>query len=226
MANEHGYVIRKANGEVPFDGDWDAAAWQHAGVIDVDHFRPEGSDHRPKTQARLLYDDAGIFVFFRVEDRYVRAVAKKYQDMVCFDACVEFFVEPRPGTGYFNFEVNCGGTLHLSHIEDPTRTPEGFKKFAMVPKALGSQVKIFHSMPEIVDPEQTEPVVWVVEYFIPRSLFDEYWDGLGALSGQTWRANFYKCADETSRPHWAMWAPITGGLSFHTPEYFAPVRFE
>ena len=37
--------------------------------------------------------------------------------------------------------------------------------------------------------------------------------------------NFFKCADDSSHPHWASWAPIGEALNFHQPQYFAPLRF-
>jgi hypothetical protein len=46
------------------------------------------------------------------------------------------------------------------------------------------------------------------------------------LSGQAWRGNFYKCGDETSHPHWGMWAPIREGFTFHQPRFFGTLHFE
>ena len=143
-----------------------------------------------------------MFVIFRVKDRYVKCTRTDYQSSVCCDSCVEFFVQPKAGKGYFNFEVNAIGTLHLSYIEDPTRTPNGFVKFTRVPWNLGSSVSIYHSITGRVFPEIAEPVDWTVEYRVPFSLFEHFVGPIGAVSGQTWRANFYKCADKTSHPHW------------------------
>ncbi|MBI5094406.1 MAG: diguanylate cyclase, partial [Candidatus Hydrogenedentes bacterium] len=67
---------------------------------------------------------------------------------------------------------------------------------------------------------------WADEYPIPRALFETYVGPLGRIDGQTWRANFYKCGDETSHPHWASWAPIGEELNFHQPQYFAPIHFD
>ncbi|MEW6117215.1 MAG: carbohydrate-binding family 9-like protein, partial [Nitrospirota bacterium] len=40
-----------------------------------------------------------------------------------------------------------------------------------------------------------------------------------------WRANFYKCGDATSHPHWASWAPVEA-LNFHLPHCFGTICFE
>jgi hypothetical protein len=207
------------------EGGWDDCTWQAAEVLDVAHFRPESSDHRPATQARLLYDDAAIYLLFRVQDRYVRSVQTHYQGPVCTDTCVEWFAQPRDDKGYINFEVNCGGTLHCSYVEDPTRVPGGFKRFAFVDEAWGRQVRIVHSMPDVVEPEIVQPVTWTIAYRVPPALFEMYVGRLGDLSGQQWMANFYKCGDQTSHPHWAAWSPVHE-LNFHCPQDFAPIRFE
>ena len=56
---------------------------------------------RPRTRSKVLYDDRGIYVLFRVADRYVRCVRTEHQSHVYRDSCVEFFAQPKPGGGYF-----------------------------------------------------------------------------------------------------------------------------
>ena len=220
------YRIHRAVVTPGLDGDWDGEAWSRASTLHVNLFRSEGSDHHPDTRARVLYDDEGLYVIFRVYDRYVRCVATEYQDPVYKDACVEFFVQPRQDKGYFNFEMNCGGVLLLKYIEDCTRTDDGFEKYVDVPAELGAEVVAFHSLNAPIEPEIAEHVEWRVEYAIPFSLFEHYAGPLGDLAGQTWRGNFYKCADGCSHPHWASWAPVGRVLNFHVPQHFAPLRFE
>lgn len=220
------YTLQRASEKPQLDGNWEGAAWKNVPVIDITHFyRTDLSDHRPKTQAKAIYDDAGIYIHFRVEDRYVRSVETKYHGKVWEDACVEFFVQPRPDRGYFNFEINCGGTMLLSYQESPDWKGDSLRRAGRVPWRLAKGVNIYHSMPETVEPEQAEPVVWQVEYFIPFDVFEAYLGEVGTPAGEVWRANFYKCAENNSHPHWASWSPIQGELSFHKPEFFAPITF-
>jgi hypothetical protein len=174
---------------------------------------------------KLLFDDQHLYLFFRVRDRYVRAVAEAYQDPVCLDSCCEAFLQPRAGRGYLNFEMNCGGTLLLYHIRDARRTPEGFADFTPVPAEQAAKIAIYHSMPVRVDPEVDEPMQWYLEYGIPLSLFEPFVGARPAPAGERWQGNFYKCGDETSHPHWASWSPIGEELNFHRPEYFGELQF-
>lgn len=186
--------------------------------------RPESSDHRPETLFRVLHDGTNLYVRFDVKDRYVRSVQTAYQAPVCTDSCVEFFVRPKAGKGYFNFEVNAGGTLLLSYVEDPTRTAQGLKRSTPVPEEWGRQVVIRSSLPAVVEPEIAGPVAWHVRYQIPFALFEAFVGDAGR-SGAVWRANFYKCGDKTSHPHWLAWSPVPA-LNFHLPESFGELALE
>jgi hypothetical protein len=219
------YTIHRARTQPSLTGQWDEAAWQAAETIEVRHFHARSSDHRPRTRVRVLAAPAGLHAIFAVEDRYVLSVTTELHGMVCRDSCVEFFVQPKPDRGYFNFELNCGGCLHVSCIEDPTRVPGGFKRYAFVPPALAQTVRIYHSLPRTVTPEIAAPQNWTIEVFIPYALFTPFVGAVAPQPGDTWRGNFYKCGDATSHPHWAMWAPMGADLNFHQPQYFAPLRF-
>ncbi len=205
---------------------WDGPFWRDAPPLDVGHFHHASTDHRPRTQAKLAHTDEAIHVFFRVEDRYVLSRRTELHATVCRDSCVEFFVEPLPGKGYFNIEINCGGTMLLFFIEDETPTPEGFKRYTRVPAELAERITITPSMPSRIDEEITDPCTWTLRYTIPLSLFEHYLGRLGPLGGRQWRGNFYKCADESSHPHWASWSPIGEVLSFHLPRTFGELHFE
>ncbi len=147
------YIIHKAHKIPELKGLWDGPVWRQADTLDVNQFHSESASHRPVTKAKLLYDNNAIYAIFLVKDRFVRCLHTNYQDMVCKDSCVEMFIQPKINKGYINFEINCGGTPHCSYIENPERTPEGFKKYTHIPKKWGNQVKIYHSLPRIVDPE-------------------------------------------------------------------------
>lgn len=190
----------------------------------IDQARPESTAHRPETTFRVLHDGASLYLRFDVSDCYVRSVQTAYQSPVCTDSCVEFFVQPKAGLGYFNFEVNAGGTLLLFYVEDPTRTPQGLKRFTPVAEAWGARVTVQSSLPRTVNPEITEPLAWHVSYRVPLSLFEHYVGDIGK-AGAVWRANFYKCGDQTSHPHWLAWSPVPT-LNFHLPASFGELLLQ
>jgi len=219
------YVVRFAAQAPPLDNDWDAPAWARAETLEVRHFRPESGSHRPRTCVRLLHNPTGVSGIFRMDDRYVRCVRTEYLSEVWKDSCVEFFAQPKPDGGYFNFEFNCGGAHLCCHIVNPERTPDGFKDFTRIPAEIGRTVQVRASLPRVIEPEIAQPVTWTLRFFIPFALFERFIGPLGEVGGQTWRGNFFKCAEENSHPHWAAWAPVDE-FNFHRPRCFGVLRFE
>lgn len=221
------YLIHRTPSPPPLDSPWDSAAWANAQTLEVNQFHARSNGHRPRTMARVLYDDRALYVRFLVHDRYVRSVRTRYQDNVCKDSCVEFFVAPgEMPTPYFNFEINCGGTMLLYFIEDARHGGvDEFRRYTPVPADVAGGVRIHHSLPAVVEPEITHPVDWTVAYTIPLVLLERYLGPIRLTPGTRWRANFYKCADETSHPHWAAWADIGQECSFHQPDRFGVLEF-
>jgi hypothetical protein len=214
-------VPRAASGPI----GWSDPFWKESEAVELCHFRPEGSEHRPRTFARLAYDDSGLHGIFCVEDRYVRCVRTAYMDQVWKDSCVEFFVQPKLDRGYFNFEFNCGGAFLCNYITDHRRAPGGFKQFERIPETVASVVSVKSSMARVVDPEITTPVTWTLAFSIPFALLECYVGRIGSIPGQRWRANFFKCAEECSHPHWVSWCPVPE-LNFHLPQCFGELWFE
>ena len=81
------YSVQRTREKPQLAGDWDGDVWKRAEVAEIADFRPEGSDHTPKTQVKMLYDDGSVYALFRVEDRYVRSVETEYCGFVCKDCC-------------------------------------------------------------------------------------------------------------------------------------------
>jgi hypothetical protein len=219
------YTIRKASAGLSLNADWNDPVWAGAQELEIGHFRAESSSHWPRTFAKLLYSEDGIGGIFLVHDRYVRCTRSNYFDEVWKDSCVEFFVQPKPDRGYFNFEFNCGGAFLCSYIIDPERTPNGFKAFTRVPWEVGKQIQVRTSLPRVIEKEIAEPTVWTLQFFIPYSLFEPFAGKLGKVAGQVWHGNFFKCAEEVSHPHWASWSPVDE-FNFHLPRCFGEIRFE
>lgn len=201
-------------------------SWKDIPAAPLTHVHPESSTHHPLVEARLTADDTHLYVRFDVEDQYVLARSTDYQDPVYTDSCVEFFVQPKPDHGYFNFEMNALGTLLLTYIEDARRLPEGgFATYQVVPEELGRRVVMRSSIDKPVTTEIHEQLNWWLEVDIPFAFLEHYVGKLPESGKREFRGNFYKCADDSSHPHWLSWAPIGEELNFHVPEYFVPLIF-
>ena len=208
--------------EPEFSGQWDGPGWNHIKAIQLNQCRPESSDHRPVTFCKLQYSTRGLYGIFKVQDEYIRCVHQSFQSDVCKDSCVEIFLQPKSGLGYFNFEFNCGGTLLASYITDSTRVDGNIKYFNPLSAHADRQIHRFHSLPPIIEPEHTGPKTWYLEFFIPFAVMEAY---VGELNTTTaWRGNIFKCGDETSHPHWLSWSALDE-VNFHSPRNFGELNF-
>lgn len=218
------YQINRSRLLPSVDAAWDSDVWKTANTLRIENFLPQCRGHYPATSVRLLYDHAGIHGIFLVRDRYVRCVRINYFDEVWKDSCVEFFVQPRSNTGYFNFEFNCGGAFLCNYIDDWTPSPEGWKSFVRIPWMIARQVEIKSSLPSVVDPEIAEPIDWTLRFFVPFAIFEPFVGSISPLADTTWHGNFFKCAEDVSHPHWAAWSPVDE-FNFHLPRCFGSLQF-
>jgi hypothetical protein len=200
--------------------------WSSAGIITIDTFLSPGHNHKPLTKAKLVHDGNTIAVMFEVTDNYIIAKGTNYQDRTHKDSCIEFFIEPIAEKGYFNFEFNCCGTLLLSYIEDATRKGDGFEKYEMIPEDAIIGLEVHTSLSDPIFDEIQIPTTWTISYRIPKSIFERYLGNISTFSGMTMRGNLYKCADESSHPHWGYWADIGDILDFHQPNIFNYIHLE
>lgn len=224
------YTIRRAPEPLDFpSADWDAPCWRDADTLDIAVWRWPDSGHHPRTQARVLWHHEGLAAIFRVEDRWVRAVASHFGDPVSQDSCVEFFLSPYSmdaTDAYFNFELSCNGTLLLRRCSSTTERSWG-RKSPLLAGADACMVQIASTLSGTIDPEIEDPVTWCVEFHAPFKLFSRYYVDLPPPApGTEWKGNLYKCAGATSHPHWGTWAPIElDRPAFHSPAFFQPLRF-
>jgi len=219
---EYTYKIHRLADTLKIDANWDKPQWAEIPSLFISNYMGEKPAFLPVTEVKVQYDDKNIYVIFRVQDRYVRAVETKTQGRVWEDACVEFFFAPDSAEPlrYFNVEINCGGTvlMYFNRVPEVDRTPLSIEDI--------NQIEIAHTMPKIVDPEIMEPVTWVLEYRLPLAVLEKYSDLTHPGPGVTWRANFQKCAETNSHPHWLTWAKIDYPTpKFHMPQFFGKIEF-
>ena len=184
-------------------------------------FHSRSSLHHPRAAVYLAHLPDCVLLHFTVQDQFVIARHTRYQDPVCTDSCVEAFLEPVAGRGYFNFEFNCCGTMLAGYCPRPIQ--EG--GHTMLSARAGAKIAVHPSLARPIQREITTPVNWSLTARIPLLVMEEHVGSLSPLEGAAWRGNFYKCADHSSHPHWASWLPVGEPLNFHKPSHFGTIRF-
>jgi hypothetical protein len=71
---------------------------------------------------------------------------------------------------------------------------------------------------------EDDDIQWELTAAIPVSSFVH--SSISSLQGAGCNANFYKCGDLLSDPHFVAWSNIESAApNFHLPEYFGSVEF-
>jgi hypothetical protein len=217
------YLVTRLSKPIKIDGDWNKEFWRNIPSLKLNNYMGDPPEHKPNVEVKVAYDEEAIYVIFRVEDQYVRCTMDQYQDPVSRDSAVEFFFAPNKdiSKGYFNLEVNCGGTA-LFKFQKKAR-----KGQKAIPRSSFNKIDLAHSLPRTVDPEIQEKVTWTIEYRIPVEILLKYHKDVEyPAPGVEWRANFYKIADKSSQPHWLTWSQVDHPTpQFHLPEFFGTLEF-
>jgi hypothetical protein len=184
-------------------------------VIDILNWE-KAFPYKPEIKFRIAHTGNEIWLKFYVQEKNILAQETKINGDVYKDSTVEFFISI-DGTNYYNFEFNCIGTPHVGYGPGrENRTP-------ILPEVI-KQIDIESSLGNEPFAEKSESFSWEMMICIPTQCFA--FDKVQRLNGLEAKANFYKCGDETSDPHFVTWNAIdTENPDYHRPEFFAPVKF-
>lgn len=190
----------------------------------INSYHERSSAHRPEVSLSIEHDRDTLFVSFRVPDQYVIITQKEYNSEVYRDSCVELFIQAPGVEGYFNFEFSGGGAYRIFHILDHRREGPLFKAFYPIPFELGSLLRVNSTLPQELYPQDDNPLDWELTVEIPLRFFQHFKEDI-AFTGR-WQGNAFKCAGDSSHPHWGSWCPIGDECNFHQPERFGTFLFE
>ena len=167
--------------------------------------------HHPDVTVYSGHCDLRIWLHFVVKNDFVRAFCRNDQEPVWQDSCVEFFVQH--GDEYRNFEFNSLGVcLSATGQDRHARTP--------LEEANLKQILRWPSVTIDSLPQSNQLSDWSLTVAIPLRL-------IGLKTENVFKANFYKCGDETTIPHYLSWAAIqTPAPDFHRPEFFSLLELE
>lgn len=173
--------------------------------------------YSPEVDFSIAYDDDALYIRFRVAEDATMARVTEDNGEVWTDSCVEFFVS-FDNTGYYNFEFTCIGKMLIGFRKDRTSAISASSEILNTitrESTLGS---------EPFD-ERFGDQNWELSVRIPlQAFFKHNIKSFAGLEGV--KANFYKCGDKLSKPHYLSWAPISNeSPNFHLPEYFGNLEF-
>jgi hypothetical protein len=186
-------------------------------AIPIEQINWKAFQYKPYVCFRIAQGKNSIFILFEVQEKSIRAKYHIDGGKVYTDSCVEFFVSPNNDGQYYNFEFNCIGTTLLGcRKERNMATP--------APEEITRQIKRFSSLGNQPFEIREGCFTWSLLVEIPYTAFFRH--SISSLKGKKIKANFYKCGDELTDPHYLSWQPIkTDRPDFHRPDFFGILQF-
>jgi hypothetical protein len=173
--------------------------------------------YKPLVRFNIAWGDQEIYIKYYVRESNVKAEKSRTNEMVCEDSCVEFFVSPSDDGLYYNFEFNAIGTALMG-------SGHGREDTARAEPAVVEGIRRLTTMGNEPFTEISGDISWSITLAIPLKTFFRH--NVTDLQGKSFRANFYKCGDKLSNPHYVTWNPVvTERPDYHRPEYFGILRF-
>jgi hypothetical protein len=174
-------------------------------------------NYKPEVSFKIAYTDKEILLKYYVKEEFIKAEKSESNQMVCEDSCVEFFVSPSNDGEYYNFEFNAIGTCLLG-------AGTCRKDSSLMPVNAIDGIRRMGSSGTNPFKERHGEFSWTITIAIPFAIFSRH--NLKKLKGKIFRANFYKCGDKLTQPHYLTWSPVeTINPDFHQPDFFGTLKF-
>ena len=186
-------------------------------INQVDVLNWESFDYKPDVKFKIAYTRHEILLKYYVTEQWFKAEKTGTNQEVYEDSCVEFFVSPSDDGIYYNLEFNAIGTCLMG-------SGTGRENLKRADPEFISTVRRKGSAGEKSINEKNGDFSWTITMAIPFSVFFHH--NITGLKGMTFRANFYKCGDKLTVPHYVTWNPVgTAKPDYHRPEYFGLLKF-
>jgi hypothetical protein len=174
-------------------------------------------DYKPEVSFTIAYNNNEILLKYYVIEQWFKAEKTETNQDVYEDSCVELFVSPSDDGIYYNLEFNGIGTCLMG-------TGTGRENCRRADPEIISWIRRKTSVGMKSVKEKTGEFSWTITMAIPLNVFLHH--EVKDLKGKTFMANFYKCGDKLSVPHYLSWNPVgTENPDFHRPEYFGLLKF-
>ena len=185
--------------------------WKALPSLPIDHLL-WCEDAGVQAFAQLCYDEEALYIHLYAKEADIRAEESGPLCQPCEDSCLEFFFCPIPGDPrYLNIEFNSTCCMYLGVCTDHFN----INRIVFEGKNLFEPVA-----------NRTEDG-WEITYKVPVSFVRNFFPEFAPASGKGITANFYKCGDQTVKPHYMSWNLVdTADPDFHLSQFFGELTFE
>ena len=228
------YVVYRTAEGIAVDGRLDESDWRKAEWTPdfIDIVGPDRPAPRLRTRARLLWDDANLYVAAELEEPHVWATLTERDSRVYHDDAFEVFIDPDgDGHNYYELEINALETVWDLFLVKPHREG-GPSLSAWDIRGLEARVHVHGTLNDPGDVDSG----WTVEMALPWSVLREAApERRRPKPGEQWRLNFARSEwtpdvvdgsyrNNDKEAEWWVWSS-QGAVDMHRPERFGYVTF-
>ena len=176
-----------------------------------------GNDYCPEAGFSIACTQLEILLKYYVRETWFKAEKTETNQEVYEDSCVEFFVSPSGDGIYYNFEFNAIGTCLLG-------AGTGRRDRKRADPSVIAEIRRLASAGNRPVSESEGDFKWTLTLAIPFSTL--FCHEVDVRKGSIFRANFYKCGDKLTVPHYLTWNAVGAeNPDFHRPEFFGSIEF-
>lgn len=207
------YRVQRAQAAPAIDGKLDDAAWAQAAQVEL----TQSYDGRPaqrKTRARLLYDDANVYLAFDCDDPDVWGTLKNKDDAIYNEEVVEAFFDANgDGKSYNEVQVSPHNVnFDAAFVARRSDLPTAMKWES----GMQTAVQVRGTLDNDGDQDQG----WSAEMRVPISSLMEV-PNVPPKKGDVWRFNIYRLEHHVRRQQieGQSFAPLFAGDFHHLPRF-------
>ncbi len=199
--------------------DMAQVSWQNIAQVNWEQF-----PYCPDVRFRIAYNEQSLLLHYQVYENFTKAEVAEDNGAIWTDSCVECFINPggnllpeaEADEFYYNIEANAIGKLLIGCGKDRHNR-------VRADKDVRDKVLRWSSLGREPFGERPQPQPWELCLVVPFSCFFRH--DIHTLDGAHIKANFYKCGDGLSVPHYLSWQPIHSEKpDFHRPEFFGEIK--
>lgn len=173
---------------------------------------------KPDASFQIAHNGTHLFLHYHVHEPEIMAKVDVDNGAVWTDSCVEFFISFGDSSYYYNAEFSCIGKALLGYRKERKDVVYGSP-------SVMQAIKRYSSLGTVTFDKKEGDFKWDLLIVIPVSVF--WISDLESFKGVSARANFYKCGDYLTQPHYLSWNPISYEKpNFHLPQFFERLNFE
>jgi hypothetical protein len=166
---------------------------------------------------RIAHFGDRLFIKYKVKEPFLSVKKRRVNELVNKDNCVEFFLAFENDHGYYNFEINCLGSIKAAFGNNR-------KHRRFLPASVLNSIEDNITL-SINNLNTDKFISW--ELCLTLNASDFCFHQQASFSGLSGKVNFTKCGDNLPNPHYLTWANIIAEKpDFHQPGFFGEIVFE